>query len=53
MKAEHFKKAKQIEAQIKEINHIISGLETQSFYKIAMLNIDKDKTKELFAHPRS
>ncbi len=45
-----FRKAQSIEKRIKDINHIISGLEKQSFYKLALINCGDDKTKEVSEH---
>lgn len=45
-----FKKAKIIESQIKDINHIISGLEKESFYKMILYSCGDNKTKELDEH---
>lgn len=42
-----FRKAQNIEKKIKDINHIITGLDQQSFYTVALLNAGNDRTQEL------
>jgi hypothetical protein len=50
MKVEDYKKAKSVEEKIKNINHIISGLEKQSYYKLVLLCCGDDKTEEIVEH---
>jgi len=47
MKKETFEQAKDIESKIKKINHIVTGLNAQSFFRVILINCGDDKTKLL------